>query len=524
MATAAILGGGLAGLTVAKQLKQFGFDTTVYERTSTLGGKASAFAAERRAGDPVLYEHGYHFFAGWYKNTRKLLDEIGVHGLIDFDRWHYLEPLVDGELQLRTLAIPKSGFDVGTMVKTLRDSPASIPETLLYLYFLLDTVGERMKEESKRFSPVMSAKRAVLDRISRTGMLRGRWYATPTLAELDLQNTLKASAIPSHEMSAFTVKKVQDAWFANISPFLSVLAGDLQTTFVDRYVDYLTARGVKFELEHELLGFLPMSGNRLGGVRIRTSQGERDLEADVYVIATPLEVTRRMVTEQMLERDPQLGQLHYLRAEPMAALHLRLKRKLDLPREHIIFGGNQFGLSFIDQSTLWPDFPDRDAKSYLSFISAQFVPIAHFTAEEQYDTLMTEIVKFVPITKDDVEHWEIRPNVDTPLFINTVGAWANRPSVNSAIDNLYLAGDWVKNDTDLACMEGAVCAALDCAHAICLEHRGEFLGAPVPDGSESPPRFGETKAWLLTKALAPMAFGAWAGVRASRWWSRLWEE
>ena len=50
--------------------------------------------------------------------------------MIDLDRWHYLEPLVDGKLQLRTLAIPKSAFDVATMIKTLRDAPASIPETL----------------------------------------------------------------------------------------------------------------------------------------------------------------------------------------------------------------------------------------------------------------------------------------------------------------------------------------------------------------------------------------------------------
>jgi uncharacterized protein with NAD-binding domain and iron-sulfur cluster len=515
MPTAAVLGGGLAALTVAKELRPLGFDVTVYERGALLGGKASAFPAERRDGDDILYEHGYHFFAGWYVNTRKILKEIGVTGLVDFDRWHYLEPMKNGEMQLRTLAIPKSLFDVRTAWNTLKSAPASIPETLLYLYFLLDTVGERLQQESRHPSARVKARRAVLDRVSRTAMLRAQWYATPIGAELDLQNTLKASAIPSHHMSAFTVKKLQDYWFANFSPFLSVLDKDLQTGFIDPYVAYLKKAGVTFRTRHEWTRFGDLDGGKLKDVRIMTPDGERVIAADVFVVTTPLDVTRQLLTPELVTFDPHLARMHHLQAEPMASLHLRLKRKLPFPREHVIFGGNRYGLSFVDQSILWPSMPNGRDKTYLSFISADFAALAGFTKEQQYDALMAEVVRYLPFTSEDVEHWELRSNVDTPLFINTVGAWPDRPAVCCGVENLFFAGDWVKNDVDLACMEGAVSAALDCAREIGVRYQSKLSNAQPPKGSEVPRQFGETKAWFLARAAAPAAFALWLMARAA---------
>jgi hypothetical protein len=65
-----------------------------------------------------------------------------------------------------------------------------------------------------------------------------------------------------------------------------------------------------------------------------------------------------------------------------------------------------------------------------------------------------------------------------PLFINTIGAWPNRPRAKTNIQNLYLAGDYVKNAIDLACMEGAVSSALEAAAQILRDH-GETESLPV---------------------------------------------
>jgi hypothetical protein len=94
------------------------------------------------------------------------------------------------------------------------------------------------------------------------------------------------------------------------------------------------------------------------------------------------------------------------------------------------------------------------------------------------DLLLKEIGEYLPITPEDVESWELNPNTDVPLFINTIGAWPNRPQAKTKIRNLYLAGDYVKNAIDLACMEGAVSAALE-ASAQILTDRGETGSLPV---------------------------------------------
>ena len=42
-----------------------------------------------------------------------------------------------------------------------------------------------------------------------------------------------------------------------------------------------------------------------------------------------------------------------------------------------------------------------------------------------------------------------------PLLVNTAGSWAWRPNAATAIENLFLASDYVRTYTDLATMEGA---------------------------------------------------------------------
>ena len=42
-----------------------------------------------------------------------------------------------------------------------------------------------------------------------------------------------------------------------------------------------------------------------------------------------------------------------------------------------------------------------------------------------------------------------------PLLINTAGSWRDRPEAVTALENLFLASDYVRTHTDLATMEGA---------------------------------------------------------------------
>jgi len=109
----------------------------------------------------------------------------------------------------------------------------------------------------------------------------------------------------------------------------------------------------------------------------------------------------------------------------MAALHLRLHKRLpDLPREHVFLHGGQYALSLIDVGRFWKEL---EGKAELSYISSNYAPLNNVSKDKAKELLLQEIGEYLPITPADVESWELNTNIDVPLFINTIGAWPNRP-------------------------------------------------------------------------------------------------
>jgi len=454
MTTVVVVGAGLAGMVAARSLAQQGFDVTILEAEERAGGKAGG---EFKGGH--WREHGYHIFPSWYFNTRQIIEEIQHTNpvkLVDFDQFYYLlseEDRQKPQYRDRNLEygamIPMYSFDsFPKIVKNIFNGLAPWPEVFLQAYFVVDALAERMSR--KHF----------LDRISRTGLLRSRWYANSIVAEIEGESTLKASAIPAYEMSAMTAKLVTGFWLKNRSPFLSILNQDMQTGFVEPIQTLLENSGVEIRFNScakELL----MDGNRIKAVKL---ESDDLIQADQFVITTPLEVTRSLVKSDLLTRHHELGNLQHLEAAPMAALHLSLNHKIEnIPHQHVFFKGGEYGLSFIDLSNHWPNMENSE----LSFISSNFIPLQQLSRDAQFELLFEEINKYMTIKRDDIVSKDFRPNTTVPLFINTVGAWPNRPDVkDSKIENLYFAGDWVRNRIDLACMEGAVSTGMLAARAM----------------------------------------------------------
>ena len=447
--SAIVVGGGLAGMVVARELALRGWRVILIERSRRLGGKAGSDIKNGR-----LVEHGYHVFPQWYPNVRAIVARIGVR-LIDFDRYHFVLP---GGYPRRITVLGPSGLSA--MWHYIFNGLLPWYHNILYIYSVLDMISRPLSE--KRF----------LDRVSQIGLMRGKWYTSESVAEMGQENILKASAIPVYDLSAMTAKRIASYWVRQASPFLSILPGDLQTVFIDPQVRELEALGVEIRYDTEVCDVIMHEGV---AAAVALHDGT-EMSADVYALCTPFEVTRAWLHDRLYEADLELGNMHFLEAQPMAALHLRLRRELpDLPREHVFLHGSYYALSFIDVGRYWKGL---DGKHQLSFISSNYGPLNEVSEEGAKDLLLKEIGEYLPITPADVENWELNSNTDVPLFINTIGAWPNRPRPKTKIKNLYLAGDYVKNAIDLACMEGAVSSALEAAAQIINDH-GETESLPV---------------------------------------------
>jgi len=460
--SAIVVGGGLAGIVVARELALRHWRVMLLERSTRLGGKAGS---DIKNGWRV--EHGYHVFPQWYHNVRAIVDRLGVR-LIDFDRYHFLLP---GRYPRRiTVRGPSS---LAALWHNTFHGLLPWYHNILFFYSVLDIVSRPLSAKS------------ILDRVSQIGLIRGKWYTSESVAELSQENVLKASAIPVYELSAMTAKLISSYWLREASPFLSVLPGDLQTVFIEPQVRELEVLGVEIRYDCEVRG-LVTHDESIAAIALRDGT---ELSADVYALCTPFEVTRTWLHDRLYEADPELGNLHFLEAQPMAALHLRLRHDLpDLPREHVFLHGSHYALSFIDVSRLWTGFADTPQ---LSFISSNYGPLQEVSAEGAKDLLLEEIDEYLPLTPADVERWELNTNLDVPLFINTIGAWPNLPRPKSKVKNLYLAGDFVRNAIDLACMEGAVSAALETARQILCDY-GETKSLPV---AQVPPMW--PRVWLV---------------------------
>lgn len=75
--TVAIIGGGLAGIAAASALAERGFDVTLMEKASRIGGKIGGEQI-RIEGAPYEMDHGFHAFFRHYYNLNDFLRRIGA--------------------------------------------------------------------------------------------------------------------------------------------------------------------------------------------------------------------------------------------------------------------------------------------------------------------------------------------------------------------------------------------------------------------------------------------------------------
>jgi uncharacterized protein with NAD-binding domain and iron-sulfur cluster len=463
-----IIGGGLAGMTVAKELLQQQIPVVLLEAESQLGGKAGAEDVHG-----MRIEHGYHVFPGWYVNTRQLLRDLDLGGnLIDTAVFFQLKK---GDFpHFIAFHTPDS---LSNLLKNIFSGLLPWPEALLATFFGLDLA-------SQSFS-----RRGYLDLVSANGFLRSRFYATERIATMQQQTILQASGIPNYEIAAMTVQKLVQCGLGTPAPMLSILNGNLQDTFIRPFEQLLRKRGAEIQLNRAVQSIELTDQRRVATLRFADGSVLKESGPnDLFVLATPAEVTAQFVdaalfaAEQAVsgaaEEEKSLADLVKLRTAQMAAIDISFKRRIpDLPKEHVTLYGSRYGLSFLDVSQHWAGLP----QTRLSLIASDFEPLKALPEEDIATYLIEELRQYVPtIQWSDIDKWIVHTNDDAPLFINTVGAWPFRPATKTRIANLYITGDYCRSEADLATMESAIGSALATARDLLMSEKMGCSPEPLP--------------------------------------------
>jgi uncharacterized protein with NAD-binding domain and iron-sulfur cluster len=506
----AVLGGGMAGLAAAHELAERGFAVTVYERNA-LGGKARSIpvAGTAAGGRHALPgEHGFRFFPGFYHHVPDTMRRIPFPGNAN-GVWDNLIA-ADGGKWLRAGDRPDGGpFGIGpdpqqaVTVDGLRRNVMSIlsgsevpPQELAYfaerLMVFVTSCDER--------------KFGQWEHVSWWDFVKAEGKSQQYKKEIAAGLTRNVVAAKETVASTRTIGHMGEAFVWNIMGRGNDGAPDrvlnlpTNEAWIQPWIVHLKSLGVRFAVGRTVES-LDVAGGKIAAARMRDPRGRRHrIAADWFVLAMPVERARRVLGRNVRALDPALDALDSLFVDWMSGIQFYLRRKVDITRGHLTFLDAPWALTALTQGQFWGrrdfarDYGDGTAVDCLSIdISDWDTPGILFgkpakkctrpeIAKEVWAQIMQHHTAADQLKDESIVHsWFLDPGIawvkgraenrnDTPLLVNTVGTWEKRPKPRTKVPNLFLAGDYVQTDVDLATMEGgnesgraAVGALLDAA-------------------------------------------------------------
>ncbi|MFF9632330.1 hydroxysqualene dehydroxylase [Streptomyces fradiae] len=505
--TVAVLGGGVAGLTAAHELAERGFAVTVYERRA-LGGKARSMDVPGSAAGgrrPLPAEHGFRFIPGIYHNLPDTMRRIPYPGNPDGVYGNLVAP---GEMMMaRTgredlrLPIPWPGH---------RPEPLTLDELRRALTALLETAVRLPAHEVAYF-----VGRALVFLTSCQERRDGQWERTPwweftraARMSADYQRLLAVGvtrnivATKAEEASTRTVGALGEAFVLNAlgrgadGPPDRILNAPTNEAWIDPWVAHLRSLGVEFRVGWTLRELRHGDGRITAALVDGPDGTRRAVAADHYVCALPVEHARRTWGPALRAADPRLARCDRLRTDWMTGIQFYLTERPPLVRGHVNCVDSPWALTAIAQAHHWAgrDFAgvygDGTVVDCLSVDVSEWDRPGVLYGKTAKQCTREQVAREVwaqlkaalndtgaPALRDGALHsWFLDPGVDglgTPhptnkdeLLIHPVGTFHDRPPAATRVPNLFLAGDYVSVDIDLATMEGANASARQAVNAL----------------------------------------------------------
>jgi isorenieratene synthase len=436
-----VIGAGIAGLAAAAGLSERGVSVDVLERQPNLGGRVAGWTERLDDGTVTTNNRGFHAFFRQYYNLRALLQrsDPGLQRLRAVEDY----PLIDGEGRRDTFrGLPQSPpwnalvFALRSPTFRFRDlirmnAAAAAPLATVTVPGIYERLDDRNADTFLTdINFPVAARHLAFEVFARS------FFARPDrLSAAELAAMFHIYFLGSSEGLVFDVAE-----------------SNFDTALWNPLGEYLGTKGVKF---HTGVSVSSISTGGVKRLRVHTDDGNL-IDADGVVLATDVGGL-----QQIVGASTGLGDADWRHrvaamevAPPFMVQRLWLDRPVDAGRPDFLGTG---GLEPVDNISVVSNY-ERQAAEWARAHGGSVVEVHSYSVSAQEEQLREQMLarlhEIYPETAAaEIVTERILLRQDCPLF--SPGSHAIRPSVDTPVPGLMLAGDGIRIDLPVALMERA---------------------------------------------------------------------
>ncbi len=454
-----VVGGGPAGLSAATHLLEQAPGSVQVELLTAdalLGGRAASWEDERG----YTIEHGLHAVFGFYRELRSLAQRAGVDVSTALRRSGGIAHLFDEERRaLYTLSLSRNPL---TTLKRLAEVPGlSTSERLRVLSALVRVRLSTLRAHSLESQDALDF-RALLERHGAPeAFFHHPLYRQ--LSELFYNRPHALSAYTALRGAQLLTQGFEEAEVSYPAGGLTELFWNPIAKRIERLGGALRTGLRLVELEH--------ASSRLVAARFQTQGGElREAGFHALVCAIPSGCFAQLNPGDALWSEPFFQRITRLASVSTVSVQLWLEDRVPIPPGAV--NGLAAPLSSaIDHKPLSPRLSSDDRfGAALQWVGAEtgFEALSDEALVQRARASLARLPGLDVVARSRVVHQVVRRNRAPAerFLLPSPGSLQHRPSCQTPLRGLFLAGDWVRNEVDLPLVEGAVRSGKEAAAAV----------------------------------------------------------
>jgi uncharacterized protein with NAD-binding domain and iron-sulfur cluster len=372
-----ILGGGVAGMSVAHELIERGYEVHVYERNPIyVGGKARSINyhgnPQHPYTNPLPGEHGFRFFPGFYKHIIDTMSRTPFPAANG--KANVAQNLVGttrimmaryGKAPIVTLAsFPKNLSDIELIIKDLHgvDSGLTADEIKFFSERVWQLCTSCKRRRNQDYERIGWWQYLEADRFPGKD---GKPSAYQTLLVEGLTRTLVAAQAKSAstKTGGNVFLQLVFGMLDPTQPVDRVLNGPTNDAWLYAWHTYLVSRGVQYHqgaIAKQLYYDASPKCPKVTGADIESVNGGKieKVSADHFVLATPVEQATKLITPAMISTDATLAYVQTLANSVSWMNGIQFYLNVDVPisKGHVIYSDSEWAITSISQTQFWNNY------------------------------------------------------------------------------------------------------------------------------------------------------------------------